>query len=517
MTEKPEEKKPETTNETPAAETNETPDLTKIEGLEAGVKQLAACKVEVKVRVPVAAIKAEMQRAFDELALNAAVPGFRKGHTPRRLVERHFEKAVLEDTKRLITAKAWEQVVKENDLHPIGEPDLPDEKVAYDAEKGLSFELELEVMPKFDAGEYKGLELTRPAGGVSEEDVTKTLDGLRRRNAQVEAVPGGKTQEDDVPVVDVDIKVGDQVVQTVSDQEITLGVDNWLRGLDRDFWKDLLGKTAGESASKTVTLPDTYQKEAYRGKEAVLTVTVKDVKRPKLAELNDEFAKDMLYESLEELKKDIRERIAQGRDHEAHQALAAQVEEKLIAANQFALPEELVKSMTANLINRQRLSLAYRGATREDIEKATPEITEGATKQTERDVRLLFILQQIADKEKIEVTDAEFERRIHVLAQAEGQKPGRFREDLKAQGRLGLIRSEIRDEKTVSRIIELAKVKDAEAAPAKEEAKEEKKEKKAPKAEKAEKPAEAAKEEKPEAAESEKKAAKKAAKKPKKE
>ena len=465
MTENAEEKKPTSGNETQPEESAGMPEALKIEGLVADVKQVGPCKVEVKVTVPAAAIKGEMEKAFTELASNAVIPGFRKGHAPRKLVERHFEDAVIEDTKRMMTARAWEQTVKDNDLRPIGEPDLPEEKVAYDAEKGLSFDLSLEVMPKFDADKYKGLELTKPAAGVGDEDVERALEGLRKRNAVLEPVEGGKTQQDDSPVVDVDIKVGDEVVQSVSDQEISLGPDNWLRGLDAELWKDLLGKTPGESASKTVTLPDAYQKEQYRGKEAVVSVTIKDIKRPKLPVLSDEFAKDMLYESLEDLKKDIRERISQGREREVHNALAAQVEEKLLEMAQFALPEELLKSMTENAINRQRMNLAYRGASRDDIEKAAPQIAEGAARQTERDVKLFFILQQIAEKEKIDVTESEVERRIQVLARVENQKPARYREELRKQGRLGLIRSEIRDEKTVSRLIELASVKDAPPPP----------------------------------------------------
>ena len=501
------EKKPQDTTETQPAEAG-MPEIPKIEGLASEVKQTGPCLVEVKVTVPAAAIKAEMERAYGELAPNAAIPGFRKGHAPRRLVERHFADAVLEDTKRMLTARAWEQVVKDNDLKPLADPDLAEDQVKYDAEKGLSYELKVEVMPKFDLASYKGLDLTKPPSSVSEEDVTKTLDNLRKRNAALEPVEKGTTQEDDVPVVDVDIKVAGEVVQSVSDQELPLGPDNWLRGLDAEFWKGLLGKKAGESAAKTVTLPETYQKEAYRGKESTVTVTVKDIKRPKLPELNDNFAKDMLYESLDELKKDIRERIGQGKERETQQALSKQVEEKLLGMTEFALPEEMVKSMTANAINRQKMNLAYRGVSRDEIEKATPQIAEGVAKQTERDVRIFFILQQIAEKEGIEVSESEVERRIHVLAQLENQKPAKFREDLRKQGRLSLIRSEIRDEKTIARLIELANVKEGEAPKAEEKPAEKKPAEKAV----AEKPVEEAKAEAAPEKEAKKKPAKKAKK-----
>jgi len=253
----------------------------------------------------------------------------------------------------------------ENDLHPIGEFDLPDENIAYDEEKGISYHLEVEVAPTFDVKDYKALELTKPSSEVDTEEVETMLNKLARRNAVVEPVEDGKTRQDDVPVVDCDVTIGDEVVQSVSDQELTLAPDNWLRGLDEEIWKDLLGKQAGESASKTVTL--------------------KDIKRPKLPTIDDEFARDILYEDLDALKKDIRERIASGKAREVQQALARQVEEKLLAMVDFELPEDLKTRMTERTINRQRMNLAYQGVPRDEIEKAAEQITEGAGARTERD------------------------------------------------------------------------------------------------------------------------------------
>jgi len=442
-------------------ETTATPEeAVKIEGLETEVNETGPCKVEVKVRIPNEAIQKELGKTFDELTPNATIPGFRRGHAPRRLVERHFHDTVFEDAKRLLIARSWEQMKAEHKIRPIGEPDLSDENIAYDGEKGLSYNLAIEIAPRFDIQDYKGLELVRSSTEVDEEEITRTLENLRKRNAVLEPVEDGKTKQDDVPVVDCDVKVAGEVVQSVSDQEITLGVDNWLRGLDPELWKDLLGKKSGESAAKTVTLPATYQKEEHRGKEAEVTVTIKDIKRPRLPEVNDDFAKDMLYGDLEELKKDVRERISAMKERDARSALARQVEEKLLGMVDFALPEELVQRMTERTINRERLSLAYQGVPRDEIEKAAHEINQGAQRRTERDIRIYFILQQIADKQKITVTETELERRIQVMAQVQGERPARFRENLRREGRLEVLRSELEDEKTLDFLISQAKIKE---------------------------------------------------------
>ncbi|KPL01400.1 MAG: hypothetical protein AMK75_05175 [Planctomycetes bacterium SM23_65] len=463
MTEDPEKKKEEEVTEAreavAAAEAEEEEE--KIEGLETELNETGPCKVEVKVRVPKEAIDAECTKTFDELTPNATIPGFRRGHAPRRLVERHYENIVLEDVKRMLVARSWEQVKEEQEIRPVGEVDLSDEKIEYDEEKGLSYNLELEIAPKFDITDYKGLELSQPSAEVEEEAVERILENLRKRNAVLEPVEKGKTRQDDVPVVDCDIKVEDEVVQSVSDQEINLNEDNWLRGLDPELWKDLLGKEPGASTTKTVTLPKTYQKEEYREKEAEVTVTIKDIKRPKLPELDDEFARDLLYEGLEDLKKSVRGQLAARKEQDARAELARQVEQKLLDMVGFGLPENLVQRMTERSINRQRLSLAYQGVPRDDIEKAAPRIQEGAQQQTERDMRIYFILQQIAEKEDISVSEGELERRIQLLAQYRGTRVGRLREELRQEGRLELLRAEIRDEKTMEFLLAEAKIEGA--------------------------------------------------------
>jgi len=458
MTEKPEEKGDADEALETAEATEPEEEAVKIEGLETEVNETGPCKVEVKVRVPTEAIDTELARTFDELTPNATIPGFRRGHAPRKLVERHYHDTAFEDVKRMLIARSWDQMKEEREIRPVGDPDLSDDKIEYDKEKGLSYSLEIEIAPKFDIKNYKGLKLTRPCSEIKEEEISETIDKLRRRNAVLEPVEKGATKQDDVPVVDCDITVAGEVVHSISDQEIALGPDNWLRGLDEEMWKDLLGKKTGKAVKKTVTLPDTYQKEQYRGKEAEVTVTIKDIKRPRLPELNDEFAKDLLYENLDALRNDVRERIAAAKERQSRTALAAQVEEKLLEMVHFDLPENLLQRMTERTVNRQRLNLAYQGVPRDEIEKAASQLVEGAQQKTERDMHIYFILQQVAEKENITVGDTEFERRIQMMAQLQGVRAARFREDLRREGRLELLRSEIQDEKTMEFLIAEAKV-----------------------------------------------------------
>lgn len=259
-------------------------------------------------------------------------------------------------------------------------------------------------------------------------------------------------------MVDCVITCEGEEIQRVEDQQFSLSEDNWLGGLDRAFYKKLIGKKAGDSASGEVTLPDGYAKEAYRGKEATITVTMKDVKRPRLPELDDEFAKDLLFESLDDLKKELRERLGAGKESEARTALARQVTDQLLSSVEFDLPEDILKRQSERLAAREKLNLAYRGMPADEIEKAAEEITKSSAEQSERDMRLTFILYRIADEEEIEVTDNELEARVTELAQMRGQRPAQLHETLSREGQLESLRSQMTEDKVVAFLIEQAEV-----------------------------------------------------------
>ena len=447
--------------ETATVDEDDTDESAKIEGLVIDMNEVGPCKVELKVNIPKDAVDAEMSETFDKLAPKAVVHGFRPGHAPRKLVERHYHDAAFGDVKMLLVARSWEQVMKEKDIRPLGDPDIKEDDIAYDEEKGFSYEVSIEIAPKFDLRDYVGLELEKPSMEVSDEELDAALDNIRRRNAVLEPVEDGRTKEDDVPIVDVDIKVDDEVVHSVSDQELGLSKDNWLRGIDDEFWKDLLGKKTGETASKTVILPDTYQKEEYRGKEGELSATIKDIKRPKLPELNDDFAKDMLFESLDELKDEMRKRLAGSKVQEAQAALTRQVEEKLLEMADFEVPADVLKSMADRDLARRQIELAYQGVPRDEIEKVADDMVEGSQQKAERDIRTYFIYQQIAEKEDITVSDAEFERRIALIGRSRGMTAARMREDLRKRNMLEDVRLEIRDGKTIDFLIDNANIQSA--------------------------------------------------------
>lgn len=425
--------------------------------MQVNIEDVGPCKKKLNFEVPGESVRQELDKSYQELLGTAQVPGFRQGHAPRKLIENRFGKTVKEEVKNRLIGTSYDEAIKEHKLRPLGDPDIIEASIEFDPEKGLRFSVECEVVPAFALPEYKGLELTRPATDVPEEELKLALDNLRRSNAIIEPVEGA-AQAGDVPVVDCVIRCEGEEIQRVEDRQFSLSDDNWLGGLDRSFWRQLEGKGAGETVTAEVTLPQGYAKEAYRGKTATISVTIKDVKRPKLPELDEEFAKDLLFESLEDLKKEVGERLKAAKDRRARQELADQVTEKLVSSVSFDLPAELLKRQAERLALRQKLDLTYRGVPADEVEKVAEKLIESSAKQSERDLRVFFVLRQIAEQEKLEVSDVDLEARVAELARMRGERPAQLHERLQQEGELEALRGELLDEKAIGFLIDNAKV-----------------------------------------------------------
>ena len=433
--------------------------------MQVNIEDVGPCKKKLIFDVPTESIREKLEESYAKLQSSAQVPGFRVGHAPRKLIENRFGKDVTEEVKHSLIGSSYEEALKEHKIKPLGEPDIDEDSIEFDVESGLKFTVICEVTPEFDLPEYKGLELEKLSTEVSEEELNEAIHNLRRRNAVIEPTEEA-VAEDDLPVVDCIITCEGNEIHRVEDRQFSMSEDNWLGGLDRDFWKKLVGKKAGESANGEVTLPDTYQKEEYRGKSATVTVTIKDVKRPRLPELDDEFAKDLLFESLDDLNREVTERLQADKEQQARLDLTRQVNEKLLAAVDFELPEDILKRQAERLAARQKMDLMYRGMPADEVEKVAEELTHSSAEQSERDMRIFFVLRKIADLENTEVTDNELEARIAELAHARGQHPAALHETLTREGQLELLRSEMVEDAVVKMLIEQAKVTDLPAGQA---------------------------------------------------
>ncbi len=420
------------------------------------IEELGPCKRRLTVRVPKDTIQAEVARSFDELTDKAVVPGFRRGRAPRRLLEARFAEAVREQVKEQLITRSYQEALEEHSLEPVGTPDV--ENVEFDPEAELSYDVTLEIKPIFEVGEYEGLELEKPPTDSTEEELVQALERLRDREARYETAEGATFGDGCLAVVDCEVTIDGESYIRRDQTELIAGQENWLRLLSDEVSEPLIGKTAGDEVTfSTVIRPD-FPEEGRQGKVAEVRVKFYEIKERRVPEADDEFARSLGTEGLDDLKGRVHTELARQKEAEAQASLRRQVGDRLLEKFDFELPGELLQEHAEDILRRQRLDLQYRGVPLEEVEKHTGELEEASQTRAERQFKLLFILEKIAEKEKVFATENDLENEIGVLASNYRVRPARMRAELQRRRTLSELRVRIRERKTIDLLLSKANV-----------------------------------------------------------
>ena len=423
-------------------------------------------KKKVTVTVPRVRIDAKFQEMFGKLSETAQVPGFRIGRAPRRLLEKRFGKEVSEDVRNALIGESLVSALEKAGLEKtIGEPELKLDEIKLPDAGDLSFSFEVEVPPEFDLPQIQGIKVTRPKLAVTDEHIQEYLEQLRQARAHFE-VAEGPAAEGDVVVGGAKITV--EGLEPVDRPGLTLRVaPGQVEGLPLvDLGKALCGKRAGESASLTIKVPEAHPNEAWRGKNATVDIAVSQVRRRHLPELNEEFATSSGFDSLAELRKYLTQRLEHRLEEEVKQSMRDQVCRYLLDNTKFDVPAGVATRHAVGVLRRRYVDLLHRGAPREKIDENLAQLQAAAAEQSLIDLKLMFIMDKVAEAEEIEVDDAEVNARIADMAAANKRRPERLRQELESDGSMEQVRLSLREEKTLDRLLEQAEVTEqAEEAP----------------------------------------------------
>lgn len=426
--------------------------------MEFDVKESGTWRKEVTVKVPSAEIEEKRVGILRELRTNAAVPGFRIGHTPFEILELRFADELGDQLKSKVITEAVSEVIEKGELKPVSVPDVNTDEIEVKRNEDLSFSFTVEVRPEFELPDYKSISIEKPKVEVTEEDIDRALEVLLERFSEFRssdeaAGPG------DMVVCDYTIKVGKEVKK--DEKEAALGIpqsddDKTLVGtapypIPRNA---LEGVKAGKSKQKTVTLKKDFPEEALRGKKATFKAKVLEVRKRQLPELNDAFAKQIGADDIETLRTNVRRRIAREREAEAERQMREGIIDELIKAAGFDLPKDLLESHSKYVEARSALNLARMGVTQEQLQERKEELAKASAESAEKDLRKTFIFSAIAETEEIEVDEAEVEERIEMLARYWNTTPVAARSRLRESGGLSSIYEDILEQKVLDFLVE---------------------------------------------------------------
>jgi trigger factor len=323
----------------------------------------------------------------------------------------------------------------------------------------LKFTAEFEVLPELNIANYRGLEIERVPVVVKEEEVEGAIKTMQERMAQYVPVSGRGIQTGDFAVISYVGKLSDPSKKNIEAKDIycEVGSDNTLT----EFSENLLGAHAGEKKSFPVKYPDDFPNKELAGTEVQYEIDIQDIRQKQLPELNDEFAKDAgQYGSLEELRNKVRESITSNKEQAAQSDMQEKLVELIIQNNPFDVPAVMVKKQTENRLNDYVRSLIARGVHPKTLDINWTEFQERQKELAVTDVKVALVLEHIAEKENITVTEEELDEDISKRAQETHQAFDAVKSRLTKEGATDRIKDRIRNKKSLNLLLSLASVKD---------------------------------------------------------
>lgn len=416
---------------------------------------------KVVVDIPRERIETKLAEQFKELRQAAAIPGFRPGHAPQKLLEKKFSADVREQVRRVLISESYEQAVEKNNLQVIGEPVFSDPKqLELKDDQGLSYSFEVEVQPEITIPELKGIKVNRPKIAITDENVDQAMQNLREQQGMLVPVEDRGVQEKDYLVADVHIKLGDEVVGHQHDAQIVARPGR-IGGIEvQDLDKQLEGLKSGEKRDLKVSVPETHPAEKIRGKEVVIEFALKDIKKLELAEIDEEFLADLGFENESQLRDALREQMELRISSDVQTALRDQVHKHLLESINIDLPSRLSDRQANRVVNRRAVDLLMRGMPEDTIRQNIEKLGAGAKEEAARELKLFFILQKIANDLGVDVTEGELNGQIATIAAQRGERPEKLKQTMSKDGTLQNLYVQMREQKAVDKILETAEISD---------------------------------------------------------
>ncbi len=484
------------------------------------IQDVSSCKKTIKVEIPAEDVKKEFEKAYDEIRQNIEVPGFRKGRAPRNILKLRFGEYIKSEVFKNLVPSTVEEVINENKLKVLGTPDIhppSDEKLftissefksdldnniisvellqefksnkaaLYDSatlaieEKGrvwtisddknsyrivadedklnvysnefaidennpLIFEVDVDVKPKIEIPDFSKFEVEKGDVNVTKEEVYEQLENLRREKANLISITDRPLQDGDLAKFSVKVFHNDEILRTEEESRVEINKEMVLP----EFYDNIIGMNIGSEKEFSVSLPENYRDKELAGKEVKFHVVLKEIMEIQLPELDDEFAKDLGEEDLNHLTITIWNQLVEAKRHFQKRKQKEEISAQLIEKINFDVPERFINSFANDISKRMESSeeISYSDKTENDYKTIA-----------ERFIKIKWIIEEIAQQQKIEVSDNEIEQVVRNIALSKNKDPEKYMLQLKATDRLNAIVEEIKDNKVYEFLIEKASEK----------------------------------------------------------
>ena len=417
------------------------------------VEKLEKNMAKLTIEVPAEEFDAAIKNAYNKNKNKFSIPGFRKGKAPLAMLEKMYGAGIFyEDAANEVIDASYPKAAEESKEEIVSTPEIKVTQI----EKGKAFiyEATVALKPEVTLGEYKGVEVKKAEAVVTDEDVENELTAARKKNGRLIDVEDGAIEDGDNTIIDFTGYIDDKTFDggAGTDYPLVIGSHSFIEG----FEDQLIGKKKGETCDVNVTFPAEYHADELVGKPAKFVVTIKEVKRNELPELNDEFASEVSdFDTLDEYKADIRKKLQEKKEQDAKVENENNVIEKVVENAQMELPQPMVDTQAREMVENYARRLQSQGLNINDYMKytgMTPEkLMEQMRPEAEKRIKTRLVLEKVVEVENVEVSDEKLDEQINEIAASyklEGAKlkemmgereKEQIREDLKVQAAIDLL------------------------------------------------------------------------------
>jgi trigger factor len=400
-----------------------------------------------------------LDQAFKKVVTKVNVPGFRKGKVPRKLFESRFGvESLYQDALDILLPKAYGQAIEETGIDPVDRPEVDVDQM--ESGKNLIFKATVTVKPEVELGEYKGLAIEAKDFTVTDEKLNEELENVRGRQAELNIVEDGTVENGDTVVIDFEGFLGEEAFEGGKGENypLEIGSNSFIPG----FEEQLVGMKKEEERTITVNFPEEYHSEQLAGQEANFKVTVHEIKRKQLPELDDEFAKDVSeFETLDEYKADLRAKLEEKAKQEEESYKKDTVVEKATENATIDLPAVMIENEVEQMLKDFEQRLQMQGMNLELYSQFSGLDAAGLREQfkgdAEKRVRMNLTLEAIAKAENIEVSEEEVEAELNKMAELYNLKADDLKNRLQLQGNMEAVENDLKVRKAIDILVNNSK------------------------------------------------------------
>ncbi|MFI4861581.1 MAG: trigger factor [Phycisphaerales bacterium JB063] len=432
-----------------------------------------ACKA-LTITIPADRIKDKIEESYGTLQTDAVLPGFRRGRAPRRLLEKRFASSIGDDVKNQLLSESYSKALEDHELDVLGDPEIEGiEDLKLPEEGNLTYTVKVEVTPNVELPKFDTLKLNKTVVAVTDEQVAEELERVRNQAGTPKTIEDAPIQEDDYAMVDTLILAGEDAgadAETIAHYPaahvLVHGEDKDYKGhvagiLIENLGKEMLGKKVGDVVTISMTGPSSHEEEKIKDQPITVKMEVTTIHRIEPAAIED-IIERMGLGSEDELTERVKTSLEQRAEQNQKADLYQQACDQLVEQVALELPKGISSRQTERVLQRQTMDMMYRGTPANEIDEKLAELRTESEEAAQRQLKQFFILDKASKDLDVDVSEQELNGRIAMMAMQSGRRPEKVRQEMMQHGQIEQLYLQIREQKTLDKIIEQASVTEVE-------------------------------------------------------